>query len=292
MVVVNDIVIIDRSVDSFVVDLWGLSGLTYVDMTLTARIFNQSSRTQYIKAVIVSPTDGTYTFDNGTSEVQLGAINPFWYSDFKLILRRNSIPSAGQVDTVTIRFESYKDDTYSTLVDSVTKTYTIEFEDFSAPVNYVVDILDEFDDGSAPNWSGGTVTDRASVRAGGYSYVLDAGDSNVTKTAVKTFDVPSGSKVVVLFYYAIRLDSKSSYTDWMSIKDYQVKLNDNILYQVDGSFRYSKSDLFEGWFQQGFDITQYAGTLGAQFSISAYFADEYAADKELFIDRFIVAHKP
>ena len=236
---VNDVLYVDR---------WGISTLSTFNTTLNVQVWNQSPQPIYVKAVI-NDSNGNWKFNDGTTEAKLGEVKGFDYAVLNAVLKR-AVPSADVEDEqFTITFEFYKDSSYSTKIDQITKTIKANIIDFhSSPSGWTVSI-DNFDDGKDDGWSLSTfgISDSASVESNGYSAYCSALNKTITPYMTKSISIPSGiSKGALAFYWGTAGPG--------DVEDLYVRV------YVAGTKVYEDhASVKGGWFQVGIDLTHYAG---------------------------------
>jgi len=166
--------------------------------------WNQSPQPIYVKAVI-NDSNGNWKFDDGTTAKQLGEVKGFDYAVLNAVMKR-AVPSSDVEDEqFTITFEFYKDSSYSTKIDQITKTIKANIIDFHAsPSSGWTVSIDDFDDGKDDGWSLSTfgISDSASVKADGYSAYCSVSSTTKTPYMTKSISIPSGiGKGALAFYW-------------------------------------------------------------------------------------------
>ena len=244
-----------------------------VNTILNIQVWNKAPKTAYIK-VLVEDSNGNWTFDDGSTSKNLGSVDGFSYTFFNLTLKR-AVPSSDVEDeTFILKFEFYKDSSYSQKFDQLSKTITVNIVDFHNPPSDWTVQIDNFDDGTAQGWSlnGFSVSNTASVQANGYSAYYSKSVNNSSAsfdiTLQKTFTVPNdATKVGFGFYWGVvggghASDSSSAY--YTRIEDLQVYINDTKVYEHHhplymGGSGSRTDEQQEGWFNVSLDLTSYKG---------------------------------
>ncbi|WP_167717432.1 hypothetical protein, partial [Thermococcus sp. ES12] len=130
--------------------------------------------------------------------------------------------------------------------------------DFKNNANWTVHQVWNFDDGTSQGWSGGTISSAFSIQAGGYSYRNNT--TNGTEVFTQSgYQLPTASKIFLVGYFAMDMDSTSDY-----IKDLKIKFGGQVVTQFLGTLvkRDSGEPQYQGWFQFGANLSDFSGSVG------------------------------
>ncbi|GAB6102363.1 hypothetical protein JCM16138_15860 [Thermococcus atlanticus] len=248
------------------IDRYGISTLTDFNTLLYARFRNQSPQLVYIRAVI-EDANGNWTFDDGTTTEDLGSVPEFGTTDKYMTLKR-SVPTADVEESFRVKFEFYKDASYTQKIDEITENIEANIIDFRNSTEWATDLAD-FEDGTEQGWTLNlfNITQDASIEAGGYSayYLLNNTKETVHPSIKKTISIPStAAKAGLLFYWGASLSDTYGKTtvkmEYVRVyingkKVYEDYVNKAVAHDHPGVPNHARL----GWYQASIDLTPWKG---------------------------------
>lgn len=243
---------------TIVVDRAGIVGAGTLNFIEYFEFQNQSTNDVYIE-VEIQDTTGNWTFSDGTTKQQLGAVTGGTTRVFTLNFKRPEPTTDVEDEVFNLIVRVYQDDTYTTLQYEYIWPVDVYIVDFKNNANWTVHKVWDFDDGTAQGWSGGTVSSTFSIQAGGYSYKVGSA-SDGTKTMTQSgYQLPTASKIFLVGYFALDLYAVGKY-----IKDLKVLFGGQTVFQVLGTLvRYDSGESrYQGWFQFGANLSDFSGSVG------------------------------
>lgn len=259
---------------------------------LSVNVKNQSTKTLYFKVSVdnanwqvADPSDGKLG--------SIGAASNKWF----VITLSRAKPSSDVTENVTLKFEAYTDDSYTTKVDEGSLDLTFIIGDFRNWDNVTVY---DFEDGTSQGWTLGSywsVSGSASVEAGGYSlqhYRQSTG--TITSSISRDVTLPNNSQVVLNLLMAARQYAYS--TSYNRLYYLKIKVNGNEVFVIEnmenmGYYLHPSTDttITRDWVNIGADISEYAGqSVTIEIEISWYSNNLYNK-LWMWIDDIIIAGK-
>lgn len=236
------------------IDRYSISTLSSFNVDLSVLFSNKSPQPVYIRAVLNDPA-GNWTFSGGstTKDYSIGGFG----STTQTITLTRAVPSADvEAEQFTLTFEIYKDSGHTQKIDQIVKTITAYIVDFRNNSNWTTDVSD-FDDGTAQGWTLNlfSISDVASIEAGGYSAYYDHYGSTKYPSLEKDISV-SSSPTGLIFYWGAYLTSANAYA-YARLYYVRVYIDNVKVYEdhVNASVDYGHKSL--GWYQVPIDLSSY-----------------------------------
>jgi len=254
---------------------------------------NQSTNPVYVEIEIDDP-NGNWTFDDDTTLKQLGEVAGGTTKAYTLYFKRPE-PAGDVEETFTLKIRVYQDSGYTTLQYEFPYPVDVYIVDFKNNSNWTVHQEWNFDDGTPQGWSGGTVSDRFSIEAGGYAYAninnrssSSGGWTGTYTNTLSGYTLPTGSVVLFVGYYAVYMTKDGNY-----IKDFKVLFGSDVVLDLPGIFisKGSGDPQARGWYQVGINLTDYAGQTGDLKIQHAMRANPYSVS-EIHFDNLMLVYKP